>query len=227
MWVPPEEKRRYQKARSGAGVLGVGLGGAGGALLGQHFGGTRGALAGAGLGALLGGVGARELAVAHLDDKTVKRYQQVADRERAQEHRKELLDVKDTMKKKEASTLHGVMYAAMANELAAIEKTAVNITPIVEGAKTLFSKAMPAVKAVTSKALPVMEGVGGKIVGGISKVAPSVAGHVERAAGAVGGMQNLHRIAGGTALGVGALGTLGAAHHFLKRPQQPQVVIQR
>lgn len=226
-WVSPEEKRRTHAARSGGGYLGGGLGAAGGALLGKHLAGGRGAAVGGVLGGLLGYGAGKDLATAHNDHLTVKRDQAVADRERAQEHRKELLDVKDTIKKKEASSLHGVMFSAMAHELASMdqEKVAINLAPLTGAISGLASQAASAAPRV----MGALEGVGARALTGVTNLAgraspgvgQAVSGGLMRAGQAVGGGQNLSRIAGGALAGGAALGTLGAAKRVLAPSPRP------
>lgn len=232
-WVSPEEKLRSHAARSGGGLLGAGLGGAGGALLGQHFAGGRGAVVGGALGGLMGYGAGRDLATSHNHHLTVKRDQAVADRERGQEHRKELLDVKDTIKKKEASTLHGAMYSAMAHELASMdqEKVAINIGAIGSALGSLASRAATA----APKVMGALEGVGARALTGASslagKVSPgvgqAVTGGLMHAGQAVGGGQNLSRLAGGALAGTAALGTGIAAKRVLAPSPRPVVMQMR
>lgn len=313
-WVSPEERQRRDAERSGGGLLGGGLGAAGGALLGKHLAGGPGAAFGGTLGGILGLGAGRDIAQAHNDHLTVKRDQAVADRERAQEHRKELLDMKDTKKKeagwfsggttlntphgpmtlpeskdfdpqkhryaaspngvhavhadiadaffkadeptqqemlkqhlggkiryfgtsakKEASTLHGVMYSAMANELAAMdqEKVAINIGAIGSALGGLASRAASAAPRV----MGALENVGGRLVGGaqtgirglaarstqgsaVTNAAGHLLGGINSAKGAVGGAQNLNRlVGGGAALGTAALGTGLAAKALAPAPR--------
>lgn len=107
----------------------------------------------------------------------------------------------------------GALYAAMRNELAAIqqEKVAINLAPV-----TNF-----------------LGNVGSKIVGGAGSLAGKMgttAGSgftkgLERATQAVGGADRLNKIVGGTALGVGALGAGYGAKKLFGGPKQQQTTI--
>ncbi len=218
-----EEKTRRRSAERGGAQAGFGIGGAGGALLGHHLG--KGALGLGSLGALVGSSAGRHLARAHDSDKVVHRQQTALAREQAQSDRKELVE----MKKKDAS-YNSIMFAAMADELKAMDKVAINLAPITGALSGVASKVMGA----APKVMGALEGVGSRALTGATslagKVSPglgqAVGGGLMRAGQAVGGGQNLSRIAGG-ALGVGALGVGGLAAKRVLAPSPRPVMMSR
>lgn len=226
------------------------IGTLGGAALGGLAGKYVGGLPGAAVGALLGGGGGylagdesgRERAYADV----VGRARKIQDAERAQEHRKELVDVKDTLKKKTASTLDGVMLHAMSEELAAIhrEKVAINLAPVGQFLGNMASKATTA----APKVMGALGQLGGHVVGGLEtagRAALDRGGHLGAAGGkllsglgtvekslgtGLAGTRAMNQLAGAGAVGAGALG-LGAtglaANRMLRGPQQTTVNVQR
>lgn len=201
----------------------TGIGGAAGGLLGgtiatrSGIGGRRG-MALTGLGAIGGGaLGALVGNERALTDKA-KQERHVADREQAQEHRKDLI----TMRKK--SSYEGVMFAAMADELSHIpkEKVALNVAPIMGAVQSLGGR----IAAAAPRAISAVEGLGGHVVRGLERAGGAGLAHaapmaqqagqgiisgLNHAEGLVGGARNLNRAAGGLAVGAGALGAVGAA----------------
>lgn len=106
------------------------------------------------------------------------------------------------------STLHGLKYAAMRDELAST-KVAINLAPLA---------------AMGGKALGAIEGVGAKALGAATNLAArsgpmgqQVAGGLVNA-GQRFGTQNMSRLAGGALAGAGALGAVGAARSAMAGP---------
>lgn len=211
-------------------TLGAAVGGVAGGLAGHHLGGNSliGGLAGALAGRHIGKRVGEERAEA---DKT-KHERHIADREQAQQHRKDLINMK-----KEASTLEGVMLQAMADELSHIhsEKVAINLAPVGNFIAGLGSRAA----AAAPQAITAMEGLGGHVVSGLEHAGRAITdagahgagsallgglGHAEKA---LGGVQGLHRAAGAGALGLGALGVAGAAGAARRAlaPQPTQITV--
>lgn len=127
----------------------------------------------------------------------------------------------------------GVLYAAMADELAAIqqEKVAINLAPVGAFFGNMASRAATA----APKAMGFLENLGAKALGGATNLATRHGGQVgQRVAGGlmnagqhVGGVQNLNRLAGAGIAGAGVLGTGMLANRMLRRPQQTTVNVQR
>lgn len=208
-----------------------GLGGtAAGALLGHHLGGMPGAAVGGVLGGAGGTLAGHFSGTERYRGDEMRRGRKVSDTERAQEHRKELIDMR---KKASANTFDGVMLSAMANELAAIqqEKVAINLAPVGAFFGNMASRAATA----APKAMGFLENLGAKALGGATNLATRHGGQVgQRVAGGlmnagqhVGGVQNLSRLAGAGIAGAGVLGTGMLANRMLRRPQQTTVNVQR
>lgn len=239
------ETELHSKMKKRDTALGAVLGGATGAIIGKTgvgraLAGTAGAVAGAGTGRLVGAERAAK-------DK-LKQERHIADREIAQEHRKELIGVRKTA----STTIDGVKLAAMVDELSHI-KVAINIAPMM----AMGAKAMGMARGAAPSVLNAAESVGSRITGGAMNMAskakgleglrvPStissagtlgqtrmgagLGGRIEGAvtrglAGAetaVGGTKNLNRLAGGAAIGAGTLAAGGVAKRMLGGGQQQQ-----
>ncbi len=197
-------------------AIGTVLGGAAGGAGFHHAGGHP--LLGAALGAIAGHQVGRRVGEERVEADKAKQERHVADREQAQEHRKDLI----TMRKK--SSYEGAMFAAMADELSHIprQKVALNVAPMMGVLGNIGGR----VAAAAPRAITAMEGLGGHVVRGLETAGQAGLSHASptiRGAGnsiirglndterMVGGVQNLRRAAGGLAVGAGALGAVGAA----------------
>ena len=204
-------------------ALGALGGTAAGALLGHHLGGMPGAAVGGALGGAGGALAGHFSGTERRRGDEMRRARKITDTERAQEHRKELINMR---KKASANTFDGVMLSAMANELAAIqqEKVAINLAPVGAFFGNMASRAASA----APKAVGFLENVGSKVLGGATNLAARHGGQVgQRVAGGlmnagqhVGGVQNLSRLAGAGVVGAGVLGTGMVANRLLRGPQQ-------
>ena len=211
------------------------LGGAAlGGLAGRHIGGLPGALLGTAVGAGGGALAGHFSGMERAHEDVMTRARKVSDTERAQEHRKELLETKDHMKK---SSFDGVMMAAMADELRHMhqEKVAINLAPVGAFLGNMASKATAAAPGV----MGALGRAGGHVVGGLEtagRAALDRGGHLatggghllgglgsaEKALGTgLAGTRAMNQIAGAGAVGAGALGVGAAglaANHMLRRP---------
>jgi len=145
----------------------------------------------------------------------VKHQRHLADKELAQQHRKDLIDYRKTA----SISIDAVSLAAMRDELANIEKVAINLAPLA----AMGTKAMGAVRAAAPKVLGAAESLGSKITGGALQAADRIGGQagntmfkgIARAENALGSTQRLNQVAGGVALGGGALAAGGAARAMM------------
>lgn len=194
-----QELHKTMKARDAS--LGAAAGSGLGALVAHGAGRSKSlgaALGGIGGGALGGMIG-KERA---LKDQT-KQERHEADRDQAQEHRKELIK----MRQKKASTLDGVMLAAMVDELQHIhqEKVAINLAGVGNFLGNVGGKAISGLTQAATKAAPSVAAH----APGLGAALGNAAAHAGTAANAVGGVQNLNRLAGGALMGGAALGAGG------------------
>lgn len=205
-----------------------GLGGAAtGALLGHHLGGMPGAAVGGVLGGAGGTLAGHFSGTERYRGDEMRRARKVSDIERAQEHRKELIDMR---KRASANTFDGIMLSAMANELAAIqqEKVAINLAPVGNFIGNMASRAATAAPKLTGA----LENIGGRLadraVLGLaarpSAFSNKLLSGLNSAERAVGGTANFNRALGAGAVGTGALGTGLLANRMLRRPQQTTTV---
>lgn len=222
-----EEADRRHHAAVGGTLAGGMTGGTAGALLGKHLAGGRGAAVLGGLGTVLGAGAGHQIAKAKDSDKVVHRQQTALAREQAQADRKELLDKKELMKK--SASYNSIMYAAMADELANMDKVAIGVTDVTGVVSGLMNKAKPIVSGLVDKAKPMLGGLGNfatnlgmkarqGAVGALGKFTPSaqVGGAIHNASTAMAGHDKL---IGGGLLAGGVLAAGGLAHHVLKKPQ--------
>lgn len=211
------------------------LGGAAiGGLAGNRIAGRGGALIGSALGLGGGALAGHFSGTERAHDDILGRARKVSDTERAQEHRKELLETKDHMKK---SSFDGVMLAAMADELRHMhqEKVAINVAQVGGFLGNMASKATAAAPGV----MGALGQVGGHVVGGLEtagRAALGQGGHLatggghllgglnsaEKAlGGGLAGARTMNQLAGAGAVGAGALGVGAAglaANRMLRRP---------
>lgn len=197
-------------------AIGTVLGGAAGGAGFFHSGGHP--LVGAALGAIAGHQVGRRVGEERVEADKAKQERHTADREQAQEHRKDLI----SMRKK--SSYEGAMFAAMADELAHIprEKVALNVAPLMGAISNIGGR----VAAAAPRALTAMGDLGSHVVRGLESAGSAGLSHasplarqagqglitgLNRAETMVGGAKNLNRAAGGLAVGAGALGAVGAA----------------
>lgn len=185
----------------------MGLGGAagalGGGLLSHHLkflhpgvAASLGGAAGVGLGGLVGSE--------RVNKDKVRHQRHVEDVDRAQENRKEMFK----MRQKKASTLDGIMLAAMADELQHIhqEKVAINLAPVGNMLANVGSRALT---GLTSAATKIAPSVATKAPG-LGAALGNAGGHMMQLGNAVGGGRRLSQLAGGAILGGGALAAGGA-----------------